>query len=352
MAVNSDNFDSEAHAEGSQPVPDSPPGGAVRLPWSNFNLERFALILAWLALIAVFGGLRPSTFLTVNNLATAFGSDAMLIILSIGLLPSLTCGDYDLSVGPVMGLGMMMVAVMNGQNGLPIVAVCIFVLLVGGLIGLVNGFFVLTFGIEPFIVTIGTGSVVSGVVLWISNDVTVSGVSPGLVGVVVGSHFLGIPLEFYYALALCVVMWYLLGFTGLGQRMLFAGRGRTVARLSGVRVSRVRLFGLVSASVVAAIAGIVYAGTTASGDPTAGSTFTLPAFAAAFLGATAIRPGRFNAWGTLIAALFLITGITGLTLMGLGVFVQDIFYGGALVIAVALSQVAKRRQAQELTVSS
>jgi ribose transport system permease protein len=93
-----------------------------------------------------------------------------------------------------------------------------------------------------------------------------------------------------------------------------------------------------------AIAGVLYVGTTAAADPSSGLTVLLPAFAAAFLGATSVNPGRFNPWGTIISVYFLVTGITGLSILGVSTFVQDLFYGGALVIAVTLSQIVRGRQ--------
>ncbi len=100
---------------------------------------------------------------------------------------------------------------------------------------------------------------------------------------------------------------------------------------------------MVSSGIIGAGAGALYVGTLGGADPTSGLTFLLPAFAAAFLGATSIVPGRFNPWGTMVAVYFLVTGITGLVILGMESFVQDLFYGGALVIAVVLSQVARRR---------
>lgn len=85
---------------------------------------------------------------------------------------------------------------------------------------------------------------------------------------------------------------------------------------------------------------------TGSADPLSGLTYLLPAFAAAFLGATSINPGRFNAWGSVVAVYFLVSGITGLTILGVDTYVQNLFYGGGLVIAVALSQLVRKRQPQ------
>ncbi|MGH7108899.1 MAG: ABC transporter permease [Stellaceae bacterium] len=120
-----------------------------------------------------------------------------------------------------------------------------------------------------------------------------------------------------------------------------------MARLSGLAVGRLRFGALVAGGVLAAIAGVLYAGTSGSADPNSGDSFLLPAFAAAFLGSTTIVPGRFNAWGAFAAVYFLVTGINGLSLLGIQVFIQDLFYGGALIIAVALSILVRRTEARE-----
>lgn len=312
------------------------------------ELERVSLILAWIALVVVFGILRPDTFLTVGNMGTIFGSDAVLVVLTLGLLLPLRAGDYDLSVAGTLTLSAMMVGILNGEHHLNIWLVGLAALAMGLAVGAFNGLFVLTFGINPFIVTLGMGTLLAGIVLLISNDQTFAGISPGLVNHVVGDRFLDIPLEFYYGLILCIVVWYLIDLTSFGRKLLFVGTSRNVARLSGIAVGRSRLTALMGAGLLAALAGILYAGTSGSADPTSGTTQLLPAFAAAFLGATAIVPGRFNAWGSIIAVYFLATGVNGLAIMGLGSWVQDVFYGGALIVAVALSQLARRRQEQEI----
>jgi ribose transport system permease protein len=209
----------------------------------------------------------------------------------------------------------------------------------------------MVFGVNSFIVTLGTGTVLQGVVLWISNSETISGVSNGLVDAVVGKNLLGIPIGFYYGLVLCLVLWYVFEYTALGRRLLFVGRGRKVSRLSGFNVPRLRWGALIVTGVLSALAGVLYAGTTGGADSTSGASFLLPAYAAAFLGATTIVPGRFNPWGTLVAVYFLVTGITGLTILGAASYVQDLFYGGALVLAVALSHFPRRKELREAEAS-
>lgn len=309
--------------------------------------QRFALILVWIGVIVVFGALRPDTFLTGANLQTILGSQAVLVVLALALVIPLTAGDYDLSVAATLSLSTMVVAILNVNHGVPIVVAILLALAAGLLVGLINGSLVVLLGMDPFIVTLGTGTVVSGVIYWISDSATISGISSGLVDAVSLSKLFGIPLAFYYGLVFCAVLWYVLEFTPLGRRLLFVGRGRSVSRLSGLRAGRLRWGALAASGLVAATAGVIYAGTTGSADPASGQSFLLPAFAAAFLGSTTIRPGRFNAWGTVIAVYFLVTGITGLQLLGVEGFVQQLFYGGALISAVALSQISRRREVRE-----
>lgn len=305
--------------------------------------ERYALLVVWAVVIVAFGLLRPDTFLTTANFSTIFGSQAILVVLALALLPPLTAGDYDLSVAATLTLSSMTLAILNVNHGWHIVAAIAAALGVGLLVGLVNGAIVVALGVDSLIVTLGTSTFIAGVVLWISDSQTVSGVSQELIDLVVVNRLLGIPLAFYYGIALGLVMFYVFEYMPVGRRLLFAGRGRTVARLSGIRVARLRFVAFAVSGVISAFAGVLYVGTLGSADPTSGLSFLLPAFAAAFLGATTIQPGRFNPIGTIAAVYFLVTGITGLQLLGVQTFVQQLFYGGALVIAVALSQLARRR---------
>ncbi len=308
---------------------------------------RVGLLVAWAIVIAIFGVLTPATFLTGETFAIIFGSQAVLVILALAELIPLTAGDYDLSVGSVVSLAAMSVAILNALNHWPIWNAVLAALVLAVIVGMVNGFITVVFGIDSFIVTLGVGTVVSGIVLWISNSATVSGVSFDLVNAVVATRVFGIPIEFYYALIVCTVIWYVFRYTVVGKRLLFVGRGRRVARLSGISVGRMRFGAFVAAGLLSGLAGVLYVGTSSAADPNSGAALLLPAFAAGFLGATSIVPGRFNPWGTMVAVYFLATGITGLSLLGISTFVQNLFYGTALIVAVVLSQIARRRREVE-----
>jgi len=311
--------------------------------------EKYALVLALIAVVVVFSALRPETYPTANNLQNILGSQAVLLVLALGLIVPLTAGEFDLSAVSTMSLAAMTIAVLNVQHGwslLPAIAVAVLACLV---VGLINALLVVRLQIDSFIATLGSGTVVLGVVQWISDSTSVTGVDSTLVDATIGTRIFGVSLQFYYALALVLIMAVVFQYTPIGRRLLFVGRGAQVARLSCLHVDRIRGGALVTSALVAALAGIVYAGMLGGADPSSGQSFMLPAFAAAFLGATAIVPGRFNAFGTLVAVYFLVAGVVGLQMLGVASFVQQLFYGGALVVAVALSGAVRRRTASRST---
>ena len=313
-----------------------------------YQLERFGLVIVWLAFIALFGTMRPDTFLTWSNFSTIFGSEAVLVIVTLGLIVPLTAGDFDLSIAQVLTLVSMSVAILDARMDLPLALVLPIGLAIGALVGLINAGITLYFRVHSLIVTLGVGTFLHGVTLWIGNSQTISGVSPVLMDWVIIQRVFGIPIAFYYAMGLALLIWYVLSYTTYGQHLLFTGRGREVGRLSGIAVERVRLIAFVISGMLGAFAGILYTGTTGSANPSSGTALLLPAFAAAFLGATCIKPGRFNPWGAVIAVYFLVTGINGLSVLGFRTFVQDLFYGGALVLAVMVSQIVSGRKERSL----
>lgn len=301
-------------------------------------IRSYGLLFAWAAVIIVFSALRPSTFATYENVRVILGSQAVLVVLAMALIVPFTVGEFDLSIGGVLSVSLVLVGWLNVVQHWPIIFAIGGALAVGLAVGLLHSLLIVYIGIDSIVVTLGTGTLLIGAGIGI-NNVTTGGVAPALVNIV-QFPILGIPAAFYYVLALTACLWYVLTFTPLGRYMYFIGAGRDVARLAGVRVDAIRSGSLVACSVLSAAAGVLLSGWIGAADPNVGAGFLLPAFAAVFLGATTIVPGRFNAWGTFAAVYFLVTGVTGLELIGLSGWVNQVFYGGALVVAVTFSFLA------------
>jgi ribose transport system permease protein len=326
-------------------APERPPGERAdrRRRLAGDLAYRYALLLAWGAVIVVFGLLKPDTFLTAANFQTIFGSQAVLLILTLALIVPLTAGEFDLSISGMLGLALVLVGWLNVAHGWPIALAVAAALAAGVAVGLLNAFFVVVVGVESIVVTLGMGTLLTGVAVGVNNE-TVSGISHGLVSLA-RTDILGVQSAFWFGLVLTAVAWYVYAYTPLGRYLYFVGAGREVARLTGVRVDALRAGALVVSGFTAALAGVVLAGTLGAADPNVGPSYLLPAFAAAFLGSTAVRPGRFNPWGSFIAVYFLVTGITGLQLLGLVGWIEQFFYGASLVLAVTFSRLVGRRRA-------
>jgi ribose transport system permease protein len=305
-------------------------------------VNRYALLLGWFGVIVLFSILKPSTFLSSANFITILSSQGVLVVLTLGLLMPLIAGELDLSIGGTLGLSSVVVTVLNVQHQIPWGLAVAGGLIVGPLVGIINGFFVVTMGVDALVVTLGTGTFVAGIGFAVSNYTTITGVSPTLVNLMSNNLF-GLPYSFYYGILLAFVVWYVMRFTPLGRHLIFVGQGREVARLSGLNVRGLRFGAFVTCGLISAAAGVVLTGTLGGADPSAGASYLLPAFAAAFLGSTTITPGLFNAWGAIVAVYFLVTGVAGLQLLGLADWIQQVFYGLTLVLAVTLSQVVARR---------
>jgi ribose transport system permease protein len=343
--------ESQARAQGAEPetprvAPDAARGlhrhvgssapRTGRPPLAQEIVRRYGVIFAWLAIIVIFSILRPDTFFTFATVTSLAGSQAVLLIIALGLLIPLTAGEFDLSVAGITGLSLVLIGWLNVIHGWSIGTAILVALCAGVLVGAVNAFFVVAAGVDSFIVTLGTGTVLTGVMLGINTQST-GGISMTLVDAMT-KEILGLPLAFYYALGLTIVIWYVMSQTPLGRYLFFVGSGRDVARLSGLKVDKLRAGSFLVSAFVAALAGVVLAGWLGASDVSVSSSYLLSTFAAAFLGTSIISPGRFNAWGTFIAVYFLVTGITGLELLGLAGWIESIFYGASLVLAVTLSK--------------
>ncbi|MEX0426731.1 ABC transporter permease [Nocardioides sp. DS6] len=306
--------------------------------------ERLALPVVFIAIIVVFSVLKPAQFASWSNVSNILGSQAVLFVLALAaLMPSIT-GDFDLSLGGVMGLTAVVVGNLNTESGMNIWLAALIGVAVAVLAGIVNGFFVVTCDTNPLITTLGMGTVLTGLIYYVAGSKTIVGIDDDLTRWTFTAKLFDVPFEFWYGVIIMMIIWWMTTYHPLGLRALFVGQSRDVARLSGIRVSRIRFGGFVLGGFIAGLAGLLFLGTTGSADPTASGPYLLPAYAAVFLGATSIKPGRFNALGTGLAVYFLATGTTGLQILGAQNYVQQLFYGAALVLAVVLSRQIRRNR--------
>jgi ribose transport system permease protein len=328
-------------------APSSAPGQtapiASRRTSRGIVAARWALPVILIAFVIVFSILRPDTFATTDNFKTILTQQAVLGLLALGAMLPLVVGEFDLSVGANLGVASILVASLTGNHHKPMLMAILIALAVSSSVGLLNGVLVARIGINAFVATLAMGTLLSGLVLWGTNGNVVQRVPASLTDIGQKS-LLGIPLPVVYVIVVALIIGYVLRFTPVGRYLYALGGSKEAARLSGLNVTRLTLGTFVAAGLLAGLAGVLLAAKLGSATPTSGPDFLLPAFAACFLGATAIRPGSFNVTGTVTAVLTIAVGTTGLELMGVPFYIEPIFSGVVLLVAALATRYLQKEQ--------
>lgn len=305
-------------------------------------LDRYAGLLVIVLLLVVFSALRPDTFLSPTTFRLLLSEQAVTGIAAIGLLIAFAGGAYDLSIGQVLGLAVVMSTWLQADLGLGPWTAVLITLLVGALVGAVNGFLVSVVGINSFIATLAMASIVEAAIYGVTGGTQIVGaVAQGFLAAG-QSSILTIPVPVFYMIGVAAIAWFVLEHTTPGRLLYAVGSNPDAARLSGVKTGRYVFYSLVCSASLATVAGIVFATKIGSASLTAGPPYLLPAFAAVLLGTTQIKPGRPNVLGTVVAIFLVAIGSKGLQLMGVPIWVSSLFNGTILIVAVALSLTRRR----------
>ena len=175
-------------------TPAATPAARISRRWDPVRLaERYGLVVLWGVSVAIFSLLAPATFPTIANFSTIFGTQAVLLVLALGLLISLSVGEFDLSVAATMGFATVLVALLSAQDHWPLPVAIVATIAVGLVIGGVNALLVVRGGISSFVVTLGTGTLLTGLGYGMSNSETIGGVPSALV-TATNKQFLDLPL--------------------------------------------------------------------------------------------------------------------------------------------------------------
>ena len=309
--------------------------------------SRYGTIVSLVVCVLIFSMLRPDVFATTQNFLNILNQVSILGIIALGLTVALVQGLFDLSLAAMATLGGFLVTkwLSEGTIGSPVVAV-VLMLLVALVIGCLNGIVVAYGGISAFIATLAVGSILTGVVLGISESATIlSGIPDGFL--VMGQGKIGpIPAPVVFLAIVAILLYVFLEQTQIGRHMYAIGGNAETARLSGIAVKRYALIALGISAMCAALGGMVVAANLGVGRPQGvGDTYLLDSFAAAFIGASTLRPGRFHILGTVIGVLLIGVINNGLSIMGVETFWQYAVRGMILLLAVfgASFLVARRR---------
>lgn len=319
---------------------ESSSGGGRRDRTRLKNLAERNALLAILVAVIIFFGLYPGsaeTFLTTENFSVLLGNQAVVALLALAVILPLVSNYFDFSLGAIAATSTVVSAGLMSRHDVPLWVAVLLSLLLGTAVGWVNGLLVTRLGLSSFVTTLGMATLLGGIIQWYTGGQTiVAGISDGLIGFGSGT-WAGIPRVVYVVVLVAVILWYLLVHTPYGRTLYAIGANPRSARLLGIPADRNVHLSFVLAGLIAGVVGVLQLARAGAATADTGTSILFPALAAAFLGATAVRPGFFNVVGTMIGVLLVSVSVSGLTLAGASAWVSPVFNGAALLIAVGLA---------------
>lgn len=324
----------------SRPGPREQRDGRLARARGMLSFRNISALYIFALLFILYSLWVPDTFLTANVWRALLDSGALTGLVAVALILPLAAGAFDLAIGAEVGLGAILVAWLLQSRGIPVVPSILLTMAGGALIGIISGLLITRAGIDSFVATLGMSSVLLALIAWLSGGQQILSL-PDSFQSVATTHFIGITTSVWIMLGAAILVWYVLERTAIGRRVYATGGNQPAARLAGVSTGRVVVCTLAACGAIAGLAGLLASARLATGDPTVGPGYLLPAYAAAFLGSTQFRGGRYNVWGTIVAVYVLAVGVKGLQLGGAPVWIPDLFNGVALILAVGMSRLQR-----------
>lgn len=319
--------------------------GLSRWQQAGRLLPVYGLPILTVLLIVFFSLLLPDTFPTALNVRSILSDKAIIALLSLAATVPMMAGRIDLTVGFGIIMWHILAISLQVQHGVPWPIAMAIVIVCAGLVGLLNGVLVEVAQIDSFIATLGTGTILYALALWLTEGRQIMGMmAPAFFALNTTSIF-GLPIPSLYVILLAIGLWIVAERMPLGRHIYAIGANEKAAALNGIPVRTYVIGVFVASGIIAGFAGCVLAAKLRIGQANVGLDYLLPALVGAFLGSTTIKPGRVNIWGTVIGVLILAVGIAGIQQLGGAFFVEPLFNGTTLVVAIALAAFAQRRRA-------
>lgn len=304
----------------------------------------YGLVILMVGLIILFSILLPNTFPTKLNLRAIVSDKSIIALLSLAAMIPMVSGRIDLTVGYGIVLWHILAISLQTLYGFPWPIAVLVVLALGALTGMLNGFLVEVAKIDAFIATLGTGTVLYALALWHTGGRQVVGQLPDGFYALNGTFVLGLPITGFYVLIITVVLWLILEYTPIGRYLYAIGANPKAAALNGIPTRKFVMGAFIASGTLTALAGVLLASKLRIGQASVGLEFLLPALVGAFLGSTTIKPGRVNVWGTIVGVVILAVGISGIQQFGGSFWVEPMFNGLTLLIAIGIAGYAQRKK--------
>jgi ribose transport system permease protein len=307
-------------------------------------LVRYGLLFVAVALVIFFSILLPSTFPTTLTIRSILSDQSIVALVSLAQMIPLAANKFDLSIGYGIGLAHILSIGFQVQAGIPWPIAVLLVCAIGLGVGIINGFLVEAAQIDSFIATLGTGSILYAISIAYTGGQQIVGQLPDGFTAINDMFVLGVPAPAIYVLVLALALWLAFEYLPIGRYIYAIGANPKAANLVGIPKSRYVVLAFAASGLITAIAGVVLGAKLQIGQSNVGPPYLLPSFVGALLGSTAFRLARVNVWGTIVAVILLSVGIAGIEQLGSSFYVEPLFNGTTLLIAVGLAGFTSRRQ--------
>lgn len=295
------------------------------------------LTLIGFIILCLFFSVASQEFLSMNNISNIIRQVSINGILAVGMTFVILTGGIDLSVGSVMALTGTIMAGMMINYGMPPIAAVLIGMVLGAVIGFINGAFTAYAKIPGIIVTLAMMEMARGAALLYTGGYPLSGLPDSYSFIGQGYLFGVIPMPAVIMVIVFVIAYIILNHLPLGRYIYAIGGNEEAVRLSGVKVKKIKAMVYLISGVTASIAGVIMTSRLSSGQPMAGEGYELDAIAAAVLGGIAISGGRGHIFGTFLGALLLGVLSNGLNLLGVSPYVQRVLKGAIIIGAIYYS---------------
>ena len=300
-------------------------------------MEKIIPFIGLILLIIVVSILNPS-FLDLSNLLNLLRQISINGLIAFGMTFIILTGGIDLSVGSILALSSAFIALMITSGVDPIIALIIGVL-IGFVLGAVNGLLVTKGNMAPFIATLATMTIFRGLTLVITDGNPITNLGDSYLFQLFGKgYFIGIPVPAVTMIIVFVIFLIILQKTTFGRHTYAIGGNEVAAKISGIKVNKIKILIYGISGLMSALAGGILTSRLNSAQPTAGTSYELDAIAAVVLGGTSLTGGKGRIVGTLIGVLIIGVLNNGLNLLGVSSFYQQVVKGVVILIAVLIDR--------------
>jgi ribose transport system permease protein len=303
----------------------------------RFRIDKYSALYLWALFMIFFGITKHESFLTRSSLTLVLDNNALVGVLAFAFLVPLTTGTFDLSIGAMMSMSVVITSSLAKNQTVSPIAGMFIALGACAIAGFISGIFVVKFRVNSFIATLGMSQVITAFVFRTARQ-SISNPFKDSYQNIGKKQILGVPLHVYYLFILAAVLWFVLEHTKVGRYMFATGGNPEAARLAGVKTDRLVWGSLVASALIGGYAGLVSSWRVGNFNQSIGPGYLFPAIAAVFFGGSQLK-GRPNVWGTLIALFSLAWGIKGLqlTFSSGTIWIEPLFQGVSLLAAVTFA---------------